>query len=179
MREKFFELFPLRQNCFDEEGRDLFYVKDPLDGPCFIIRDDVSEKRSRKYFKVSNPSQKQINFIAIDKCLLTEGSQCDFILFDSNKLLLVEMKMEMVTEREENADDVREEAIAQLKSTLDSLGECFVLKNVQFPLKSNIKMLVSTPTGVPKTRAGILYLRERCFESTGVYFDDANQFEFR
>ena len=89
----------------------------------FEIYDREEEKRcyiSTEYgqFKVINDSEKEITFLAIDKCLFFDSDtfkKCDCVVFDSNTICFVEIKACKFKQRKSN----KKTAISQLKSTIE------------------------------------------------------------
>ena len=89
----------------------------------FEIYDCEEEKRcyiTTEYgqFKVINGSEKEITFLAIDKCLFFDSDtfkKCDCVVFDSNTICFVEIKACKFKQRKSN----KKTAISQLKSTIE------------------------------------------------------------
>lgn len=93
----------------------------------FGIRDDQDKQQAPSYivfemeeahFKVKNPSNKEVHFLAIDKCLWNDsdkvGGRCDFIVFDEASFLFVDIKKAKMR----HASDYRKDAEKQLEATL-------------------------------------------------------------
>ncbi len=97
------------------------------------------------HFTVTNPLQKEVHFLAIDKCVLTDSDKthCDCAIFDNSQFLFVEISDSKKLHR--NAK--RKKAKAQLSQTITHFREnginfpdnlnaviCFVGKKV-FPVR--------------------------------------------
>jgi hypothetical protein len=84
----------------------------------FSIIDE--EKRCRivdeGQFKVSNPHQKSIHFLAVDSCtfLDSDDTRCDCILFNEKTFCFIELK----SCKSKNESNHRKKAKAQLKATI-------------------------------------------------------------
>jgi hypothetical protein len=89
----------------------------------FEIYDCEEEKRcyiTTEYgqFKVINSLEKEITFLAIDKCLFFDSDRfkkCDCLIFDDNTICFVEIKACKFKQRKSN----KKTAIGQLKSTIE------------------------------------------------------------
>lgn len=80
---------------------------------CFIRNDD----NQPVHFTILNPSQKEIAFLAVDKCLFfddDEWEKCDFVVFDDQTFCFVEIKQAKARRRKSR----RIKAIGQLKATI-------------------------------------------------------------
>lgn len=89
----------------------------------FEIYDCEEEKRcyiATEYgqFKVINSLEKEISFLAIDKCLFFDNDKfkkCDCLLFDKDTICFIEIKACKFKQRKSN----KKTAISQLKSTIE------------------------------------------------------------
>ena len=89
----------------------------------FEIYDCEEEKRcyiATEYgqFKVINSLEKEISFLAIDKCLFFDNDKfkkCDCLLFDKENICFIEIKACKFKQRKSN----KKTAISQLKSTIE------------------------------------------------------------
>lgn len=95
----------------------------------FEIYDCEEEKRcyiATEYgqFKVVNSLEKEITFVAIDKCLFFDSDRfkkCDCVVFDKDTICFVEIKACKFKQRKSN----KKTAISQLKSTIEIFREKF------------------------------------------------------
>ena len=89
----------------------------------FEIYDCEEEKRcyiATEYgqFKVINSLEKEISFLAIDKCLFFDNDKfkkCDCLVFDKETICFIEIKACKFKQRKSN----KKTAISQLKSTIE------------------------------------------------------------
>ena len=89
----------------------------------FEIYDCEEEKRcyiATEYgqFKVINILEKEISFLAIDKCLFFDNDKfkkCDCLIFDKETICFIEIKACKFKQRKSN----KKTAISQLKSTIE------------------------------------------------------------
>ncbi len=73
-------------------------------------------------FQVLNPSQKEIHFLAIDKCIFFDSDdlkKCDAAVFDTNLFYFIEIKIVSKPQR----NKARKTAIKQLFSTIVKFKE--------------------------------------------------------
>ncbi len=101
-------------NCISTVEHGVFKVFDRHDNCCFICVEN--EPNTLCYFTVSNPTNKLINFLAIDKCTLMgdREKKCDCALFDDSSFYFIEMKTATPAQRRKRKSDAYE----QLKSTI-------------------------------------------------------------
>ncbi|MFZ2968923.1 MAG: hypothetical protein WA080_07730 [Sulfuricurvum sp.] len=91
----------------------------------FEIVDDEVRKRSvmvkEGQFKVNNPQQKLIHFLAVDSCVFSDsdGSRCDCMVFDEVTCCFIELK----SCKNKNEPKHRQKAKEQLKTTIEFLKE--------------------------------------------------------
>ncbi len=102
-------------NCLQTLTSPEFYIFDADEKRCFIQTDPDGTK----HFTVENPTQRDIHFLAIDKCLFMDNvkglKRCDFAVFDAKTFCFVEIKeTEMAGQRSARTQDAK----LQLKETL-------------------------------------------------------------
>jgi hypothetical protein len=84
---------------------------------CFILSDE-SISSSTQLFKVINPNNQNIRFLAVDKCLFFDGDKfkrCDALLYNEEYLCFLELKKVDATR---NRNSAKKTARAQLYSTI-------------------------------------------------------------
>ena len=90
-------------------------------------------------FKVFNPSQKEINFLAIDKGLFLDipehPARCDFAVFDNLRFCFVESKTSTLGQRSKE----RKDAIKQLKSTIQLFQEKINFEGFQIEAQVSLR----------------------------------------
>jgi len=96
-----------------------FFIFDPpneTNQPVRIVKSKVGEHQ----LKVSNPDEKEICVVKIDKCLFPmEVSKCDCILFSTENFYFVEIKDSKTSQRHTS----RKRAVEQLGATLDNFND--------------------------------------------------------
>jgi len=115
----------------------------------FEIYDDEDEKRcyisTQGQFAVENPSQKDIEFLAVDSCLFSsgDGSRCDCIVFTDKSFCFVELK----SCKNKNEPSNRAKAKTQLKTTIE-----FFKTKVAFdsPLEAYICITCTPQRKIPR-----------------------------
>ena len=93
----------------------------------FEIYDCEEEKRcyiATEYgqFKVINSLEKEITFLAIDKCIFFDSDKfkkCDCVIFDEDTICFIEIKACKIKQRKSN----KKTAITQLRSTIEIFKE--------------------------------------------------------
>ncbi len=114
-------------NCLSTVNYITFKVFDRVDNCCYICIEN--EPNSLCYFTVNNPTRKNINFLAIDKCTLTgdRDKKCDCAIFDSNSFYFIEMKTSTPAHRRKRKSDAYE----QLKNTISIFKERIIFDNYE------------------------------------------------
>ena len=107
------EAFPQidENNCLELLNKDFEVYDCEEDKRCYLCEEDGD-------FKVLNPSQKEIGFIAVDKCLFFDSDdfkKCDCIVFDEDTICFVEIKNCKPKRRKNHKPN----AIKQLKATIE------------------------------------------------------------
>ena len=95
MRAKIIATFPhcVTNNCLESQNQSVFYIYDHHTlKRCFV--NNTSMPANYPFFTVNNTTNKEINFLAIDNCILfaADGKKCDFALFDDKEIHFVELK---------------------------------------------------------------------------------------
>lgn len=109
-------VFPI---CTSKDCHQIFdhrfcYIIDDGEDKCFV--DSSSETIGD--FKIKNNDLKEINFLAIDKCIFDNSAppkRCDFALFDDSSFTLVEIKKPTSAKAR---SVLKKEAVEQLKTTI-------------------------------------------------------------
>ncbi len=93
----------------------------PEDKKCYILEENGQ-------FRVINPHQKEIGFIAVDECLFSssDGSRADCIIFDEEVFCFIELK----NCKNKNIPPNRQKAKDQLIKTIE-----FLTKNIKITQK--------------------------------------------
>ncbi|AKD55928.1 hypothetical protein SD10_14485 [Spirosoma radiotolerans] len=110
------QTFPKIQenNCLQTLTDSEFCIYDTDKGRCTI----QSDLGGIKHFTIENPTQRNLHFLAIDKCLFldSDGTQrCDCAVFDSKTFCFIEIKE--VDHAARRAEQLRK-AKEQLKTTI-------------------------------------------------------------
>ena len=114
-------------------------------GRCYI--------RINGQFKVINTNEKEINFLAVDKCIFFDDDKfkkCDCIVFDDAVFCFIEIK-EFNTTRKvgKRRREKREASLNQVKSTIEKFKEKF---EIDRRLEAYICVKKATE-GIPATQA--------------------------
>ena len=97
-----------------------FSIYDSEIGRCFIQK----EEDSVIHFTVKNPNQKEIGFLAIDKCIFMDSDKikrCDCAVFDNKTFCFIEIK-ETNQRKSENSRKAKEQlliTINEFKNKID------------------------------------------------------------
>ena len=97
-------------NCLDTVTQKEFDIYDCEEEKRCYIATDYGQ------FKVINSLEKEISFLAIDKCLFFDNDKfkkCDCLVFDKDTICFIEIKACKFKQRKSN----KKTAISQLKST--------------------------------------------------------------
>lgn len=107
-----------------------FFVLDTEKNFCIIHTDATS----KKHFTVENPTERDIHFLAIDKCLFFDDvhlqRKCDFAVFDSKTFCFVEIKE---TKKAGKRSEYSRDAKDQLKATIRTFKQqmTFTTKRIE------------------------------------------------
>lgn len=143
------EIQNLFENCLTntchEIVKDKYFeiIDDGID-KCYINKD----KNKKGHFRIINNDSKEINFLAIDKCLFKDSSppkRCDFSVFDNTIFSFIEIKE---ANKSAGRRFLRNEAVDQLKSTIIEFSELKLFEKYGFQLEAIICLCVrkSYPT---------------------------------
>ena len=104
-------------------------------------------------FKVCNSQEKEIGFLAVDKCIFFDDDKfqkCDCIIFDEKTFCFIEIK-EFNTRKKvgKRRREKREASLNQVRSTIEKFKEKF---NIDKTLEAYICIKKSTE-GIPSTQA--------------------------
>jgi len=108
-----------QNNCMVVTTGQEVKITDVADSHCAIVENGTD------IFVISNPTQKNINILYIDKCIFGKGQQhkrCDCAAFDDKKFCFIEFK-KTTPEREENREDYISSATDQLYVTHEKFKE--------------------------------------------------------
>lgn len=116
--------------CLQTFTQQEFFILDTDQKRC-TAHTDADRK---KHFTVENPTEREIHFLAIDKCLFFDDElnqrKCDFAIFDSKTFCLIEVKeTTSAAKRSEYSRDAKE----QLKATLQKFRDdmTFTTKRIE------------------------------------------------
>jgi hypothetical protein len=125
MRREIEAAFPVctkdKNDCIQETKDSLVLIEDTKDSKCVITTNAASA-----HFTVNNKNNKNILFVAIDKCIWGDGSghkKCDFAVTDSNVFAFVEIK------DTDNRKSHKKDAKLQLEETITLFSVVAGLKN--------------------------------------------------
>jgi hypothetical protein len=174
--------FPkLNTTCLDEDRRPLFYLIDPgNEEPCLIIKENRSQEELENYVKVNNPGETLIHFIAVDKCLAKGMGRksCEAVLLNTAKVVFLELKLNVITTKQKNADDTREFALySQIGETIKLFQEELSKINESFHTVEVIAQVALPPTA-PKSNATYNLIRSAFGEKYGYDYIDSNVVDF-
>ena len=127
----------IAQNSCLEILTDLeFSIYDSEMGRCFIQR----EEDSVIHFTVKNLNQKEIGFLAIDKCIYLDSDKikrCDCAVFDNKTFCFIEIK-ETNQRKSENSRKAKEQLLTTIKEFKDKIDfsdkrlEAYVVVGLDF-----------------------------------------------
>lgn len=106
--------------CIESNDEKEFYViDDQIKKRCIVYKGEKN-KLKHPYILVNNPSENEINLLAIDNCIFdhSEGEKCDCALFDHKSFHIVEIKKSADPQRR-NVQKIK--AIKQLLATYEKL----------------------------------------------------------
>ena len=110
----------IQNSCLDILTDVEFSIYDSEIGRCFIQK----EEDSVIHFTVKNPNQKEIGFLAIDKCIFMDSDKikrCDCAVFDNKTFCFIEIK-ETNQRKSENSRKAKEQlliTINEFKNKID------------------------------------------------------------
>jgi hypothetical protein len=160
------------QNSCLEITKDLeFSIYDSEIGRCFIQKEDDAII----HFTIKNPNQKEIGFLAIDKCIFMDNDnikRCDCAVFDNKTFCFIEIK-ETNQRKSENSRKAREQLLTTIREFKDKIDfsdkrlEAYVVVGLDFKKVS------------PASKSQDLLSTLR-FERLGVtLFHDGNEKKFK
>ena len=126
MKQAIENCFPqiLNGDCLTSDTRSIFHIYDSNDDPrrCYIRQKEIDEI----HFTVENPDNKNVQFLAVDKCIFDDKgpSRCDFALFTDLTFCFIEIKDVKVRGRQK----ARIRAKNQLLNTIEE----FIQRGVRF-----------------------------------------------
>lgn len=113
-----------------------FSIYDSEMGRCFIQKKDDEII----HFTVKNPNQKEIGFLAIDKCIFMDSDnikRCDCAVFDNKTFCFIEIK-ETNQRKSENSRKAREQLLTTIEEFIDKFDfsdkrlEAYVVVGLDF-----------------------------------------------
>jgi hypothetical protein len=113
-----------------------FSIYDSEIGRCFIQKKDDEIT----HFTVKNPNQKEISFLAIDKCVFMDSDKikrCDCAVFDNKTFCFIEIK-ETNNRKSENSRKAKEQLLTTIKEFKDKIDfsdkrlEAYVVVGLDF-----------------------------------------------
>jgi len=148
-----------------------FSIYDSEMGRCFIQKEDDKIE----HFTIKNPNQKEIGFLAIDKCIFMDSDKikrCDCVVFDNKTFCFIEIK-ETNQRKSENSRKAKEQLLTTIKEFKDKIDfsdkrlEAYVVVGLDFKKIS------------PASKSQDLLLTLK-FERLGVtLFQDGNEKKFK
>ena len=157
-------------NCLSTVTHNSFKVFDRENDCCYICTEN--EPKSLCYFTVNNPTNKPLNFLAIDKCTLTgdKDKKCDCAIFDNSLFYFIEMKTASSASRSKRRGD----AYMQLKSTIGIFKERINFDNYE------ILALISFGQSytIPRTNSTHMGRRKELFDLYRAKLVEGNLIEF-
>lgn len=155
-------------NFCNEKHFDSFFINDSLNGKCSTSLSSVGST-----CLIKNTNKNEINFIAIDSCLITDSTikKCDAVVINSKTIWFIELKeidqtgsIRQFRKRKRNH---RKKAMEQIASTINdfknkgvNFSGYLVAGLISFPPFPSISM----PTNIPKTstQTRILQFQNLC-----------------
>lgn len=147
MKDKINAVFPCFTGiCMEIYTNYTFWVDEYLEdinpqqlrGKSYVIT-TIDESIEDQPFKIFNPSQKEINFLAIDKGLFLDipehPTRCDFAVFDDIRFCFVETKEPSPRQK----SDERKKAITQLKLTIQLFKEKIDFEGFQIEAQVSLR----------------------------------------
>lgn len=128
MRKSIEKAFPhvVEKGCFEIENRTKFEIFDDTDSRSYT----KTKPEQPTHLEVNNLTERPINFLALDRCLLgANDSSCDCAVFDDRMLYFVEIKTS------DNMDEQHKKRVQGRKKAIEQLGA-----TIQFFKKRNILM---------------------------------------
>jgi len=113
-----------------------FSIYDSEMGRCFIQKEDDKIE----HFTIKNPNQKEIGFLAIDKCIFMDSDKikrCDCVVFDNKTFCFIEIK-ETNQRKSENSRKAKEQLLTTIKEFKDKIDfsdkrlEAYVVVGLDF-----------------------------------------------
>lgn len=172
MKQSIEKAFPqIIQNTCLEILTDLkFTIYDSESGRCFIQK----ENEGIIHFSVKNPNQKEIGFLAIDKCIFMDNDgikRCDCAVFDNKTFCFIEIK-ETVRRRSENSRKARLQLLKTIEEFSNKID--FTNKKIEAYVVVGLEF---TETPARKAQDLVSTLE---FESLGVtLFQEGNEKKFK
>jgi hypothetical protein len=127
----------IQNSCLEMLTDSEFSIYDSEMGRCFIQK----EEDEIVHFTVKNPKQKEIGFLAIDKCIFMDNDKikrCDCAVFDNKTLCFIEIKETTHQRKSEYSRKAKEQLLAtivEFSSKIDFSGkrlEAYVVVGLDF-----------------------------------------------
>lgn len=128
---------PISQRCLKKTNSPMLGVVDPGgENPCQLLEEE-DENFGDAQFEIYNLNERELCFLAIDKCVIEKGSKrCDFAIFNENEFVFVELKG-VISTSSETVKQRHDEARTQLESTIGIFSD----KNINLSnYKRNLKL---------------------------------------
>ena len=126
----------IQNSCLEMLTDSEFSIYDSETGRCFI----QSEDNGIVHFTVKNPNQKEIGFLAIDKCIFMDSDKikrCDCVVFDNKTFCFIEIK-ETNQRKSENSRKAKEQLLTTIRDFKDKIDfsdkrlEAYVVVGLDF-----------------------------------------------
>jgi len=171
MRVQIEKIYPqsLTNGCI-QQRTDSFDVYDHrVEHRCYI-KTDLDEPSD---FTIKNKGNKEIHFLAIDKCLFHDTDtfeRCDCAVFNENEFCFIEIKESNLNQRQEN----KKKATGQLRATISKFKGTFDLSG--YVLEAYRCIGIKEPS--PRIPASGYEARVDFNDNLGVLLYDGNIKEF-
>ena len=117
MKDQIEKAFPqsVKNKCIKTLSDSKFWISDQEENSECKLLSELSDDCD---FEVLNPQKKEINFLAIDKCVFddSDSKRCDFALFNKKNLVFVEIKANV---KPRNRSQHRKKGLKQLAATIE------------------------------------------------------------
>lgn len=162
--------------CLSSNNSEVFFIDDSKAHKKCIIFDSVVNEG--EFVKIINPNKKIIFLLALDGCFFGEGKspkRCDCIFFDDATFCFAELKLEALSNYEDTITKNREEAVRQLRTTIEFFNSR--LKNDYLDFLK--EAYVCTPPHYPQKNTALSETAIIFSDEFGVTFFEANEKTFQ
>ncbi len=153
--------------CLWKSNKSRIFIFDPKENKILEIH---SEEKAN--FTIENPNLKEINILAIDKCIFDDDSghkKCDFAAFDNQTFVFVEIK-----DTYKRRADKKKNAKAQLEDTIKKFQNAIDFSNYKVFIIISWRYKPIRPAISTGMQQAAFYFRE----NFNVVLIEGNQFTF-